>query len=75
MNLEDQSSASLESTSYDGALEVQIELLNNMLDVTNMVVEPLSSPHIFEVTPMQYIDFDFLPDCLGSIQNSLCSYR
>ncbi|XP_049368952.1 NAC domain-containing protein 78-like [Solanum verrucosum] len=75
-NLEDQTSASVESTSYDEALPAQLELLNNMQDETNMVVEPLSSPDTFEAVPMLDIDFDILPDfdCLGSITDSLCSY-
>ncbi|TMW89725.1 hypothetical protein EJD97_016727 [Solanum chilense] len=52
-NLEDQSSGTVESTSYDEALQ---ELLINMPDETNMVIEPLCT------LPMLDIDFDILPD-------------
>ncbi|KAL3348054.1 hypothetical protein AABB24_021612 [Solanum stoloniferum] len=75
-NLEDQSSGTVETTSYDEALQAQLELLSNMQDETNMVVEPLSSPDTFEAMSMLDIDFDVLLelDCLGSITDSLCSY-
>ncbi|XP_055835735.1 NAC domain-containing protein 78-like [Solanum dulcamara] len=49
-NLEHQTSAAVESTSYDEALvvdarELQSELQNNMHKEADMVVEPLSSPY------------------------------
>ncbi|KAK4706414.1 hypothetical protein R3W88_001350 [Solanum pinnatisectum] len=58
MNLEDQSSGTVESTSYDEALQAQLELLSNIQDETNMVVEPLSSPDTFEAISMLDIDFN-----------------
>ncbi|KAK4722282.1 hypothetical protein R3W88_012515 [Solanum pinnatisectum] len=79
-NLEDQSLATVESTSFTEGLQGGVvdageyvpllELQNDMHEGTSIFVEPLPAPYTFEAMSMLDFDYQYLPadfDCLRSI--------